>query len=170
MQFSFYGRWTNVCTTIMRCRSCKLIRIAVCFKMLLMWYVVVLAVRSYCHANEVFPEALVYEELGLADMVVNKSATTDNRNDTFLIAGNLNDALMTMNFHRWVHNILFCIFQINVWMNAENINSKKVFICNFLVSWFFYTRCWMALFFKSMTYFVAIPIRNVEHNTEKVIL
>lgn len=81
-------------------------RTAVGLKMLLVLCVVVSAVRSYCHANEIFPEALVFEELGLTDMVANKSVATDDRNDTATLAGNLNDALMTMNFHRCVHRVL----------------------------------------------------------------
>lgn len=71
------------------------------FEMLLILYFVYFAICSFCHTYDVFPEALVFEGLGLSDMVNNNSDTSQNRNDTIMIGGDLNDALMTMNFHRY---------------------------------------------------------------------
>lgn len=71
---------------------------AVDFKMFFILYVIL---TTHCHADDIFPEALVFEGLGLSDMV-NNSKSSEIRNNTILIAGDLNDALTTMNFHRYV--------------------------------------------------------------------
>lgn len=55
---------------------------------------------SSCHAKYIFPEALVFQELGLPDMI-NVSDAGKNHNGTEMVAGNLNDALTTMSFHRY---------------------------------------------------------------------
>lgn len=59
---------------------------------------------SRLRADPVFPEALVFKGLGLPD-VINNSGVADEHGDhcnrITTIAGDLNDALTTMNFHRY---------------------------------------------------------------------
>lgn len=67
--------------------------------MLLLLFVVLTNFLS-CRADDIFPEALVFEGLGLTD-IVNDSVAVKNHNDSVITAGDLNDALMTMTFHRY---------------------------------------------------------------------
>lgn len=68
--------------------------------MLLLVYVI-LATYQFCHSDVIFPKDLVFEGLGLSD-IINHSNVSENRKETIMIAGDLNNALMTMNFHRYV--------------------------------------------------------------------
>ncbi|KAL5245174.1 hypothetical protein ACI65C_012584 [Semiaphis heraclei] len=77
---------------------------AVDFKMFFILYVII---ATHCYADDIFPEALVFEGLGLSD-IVNNSKSGEIRNNTILIAGDLNDALTTMNFHRAKINDYLC--------------------------------------------------------------
>lgn len=73
-----------------------------------------------CYAKDIFPETLVFEGLGLPE-IVNSSDTSEHYNSTIMVAGNLNDALTTMSFHRYgfypIHN------------SRNSINRHSV-ICN----------------------------------------
>ncbi|XP_025206590.1 uncharacterized protein LOC112602627 isoform X2 [Melanaphis sacchari] len=80
---------------------------AVGFKMIVIMYIALATCLSYNHANEIFPEALVFEGLGLSD-IINNTKSSENRNNTIIIAGDLNDALTTMNFHRKNINDYLC--------------------------------------------------------------
>jgi len=73
---------------------------AVGFKMFIILYIGWATCLSCSHADDIFPEALVFEGLGLSDMI-NNSKSDENHNNTIIIAGDLNDALTTMNFHRY---------------------------------------------------------------------
>ncbi|XP_060838587.1 uncharacterized protein LOC132920317 [Rhopalosiphum padi] len=75
--------------------------------MLVILYVGLATYLSCSYADEIFPEALVFEELGLSD-IINNSKSDENRNNTIIIAGDLNDALTTMNFHRKNINDYLC--------------------------------------------------------------
>jgi len=74
---------------------------AVGFKMLFIQYIVLATYCSSCLADDIFPEALVFEGLGLSDIVNNSTSDEIRNNNTITIAGDLNDALTTMNFHRY---------------------------------------------------------------------
>jgi len=65
-----------------------------------MLFILYVVLATHCHADDIFPEALVFEGLGLSD-IVNNSKSGEIRNNTIMIAGDLNDALTTMNFHRY---------------------------------------------------------------------
>lgn len=69
-------------------------------KMLLVVYVVLLsATFTWC---QIFPESLVFEGLGLPDLVNSSDAGGENRTDTVTVTGgDLKNALVTMNFHRY---------------------------------------------------------------------
>lgn len=71
-----------------------------------MFFILYVVLATHCHAHDnIFPEALVFEGLGLSDMV-NNSKSSEIRNNTIIIAGDLNDALTTMNFHRYVFYLI----------------------------------------------------------------
>ncbi|XP_022173381.1 uncharacterized protein LOC111035875 [Myzus persicae] len=73
-----------------------------------MFFILYVVLATHCHAHDnIFPEALVFEGLGLSDMV-NNSKSSEIRNNTIIIAGDLNDALTTMNFHRTKINDYLC--------------------------------------------------------------
>lgn len=65
---------------------------------------VTLAAYGFCQPDVVFPKDLVFEGLGLPD-IVNPLNVTENREQTIMIAGDLGNALMTMNFHRYVFHL-----------------------------------------------------------------
>lgn len=82
--------------------------------------VLVLTVFPFCRANDVFPETLVFKGLGLADMT-NNSAIDRNHNDTIVIIGDLNNALITMNFHRYYfHSIILLLYYTNYQIQIPN--------------------------------------------------
>ncbi|VVC42189.1 Hypothetical protein CINCED_3A002334 [Cinara cedri] len=75
--------------------------------MSLVVYVVLLllATSTWC---QIFPKALVFEGLGLPDMI-NSSIPGENRTDTTTVTeGDLKNALVTMNFHREKINDYLC--------------------------------------------------------------
>jgi len=55
---------------------------------------------SYAGADHVFPETLIFEGLGLTDVV---NGSVSGNSNAITVAGDLNDALTTMNFHRYGH-------------------------------------------------------------------
>lgn len=52
-------------------------------------------------ADEFFPDTLLFEGLGLADVMNGSGVTGSDAAVAMLPAGDLNDALNTMNFHRY---------------------------------------------------------------------
>ncbi|CAI6342882.1 unnamed protein product [Macrosiphum euphorbiae] len=72
-----------------------------------MFFILYIILATHCHADDIFPEALVFEGLGLSD-IVNNSKSGELSNNTIIIAGDLNDALTTMNFHRTKINDYLC--------------------------------------------------------------
>lgn len=94
--------------------------------MLLILYIVLATCSSYL-ADDIFPEALVFEGLGLSD-IVNKSKPNENRNNSVIIKGDLHDALTTMDFHRYGFNLIITVqFEIFIYFDLiKKIQNTKL--------------------------------------------